>query len=337
MEEFEYKAYLVGVRCMTFNQAQYITDALDGFVMQKTVFPYVCMIVDDASTDGEPDVIKNYLDGNFDRQDSAGSFEKKEEYGQLLFARHKINRNCHFAVILLKENHYCQRKNKLAYFERWIDARYIALCEGDDYWTDPHKLQMQVDYMDAHPDCLLTVHAADWRIGEDIYPYGCLDAEPKDLSVEELIRYGGFYWATASFVFKAMLDDDLPDWRRKARVGDYPLQILAGLRGTVHFLPDKMCVYRYQREGSWSYRWKNENATNIAYQKNKIEWMMLLDEATGFKYRGVIYDQLFQHFNSLFNSGEISFREYAKAVFKMKEKRFGRLLKDLVRTFILPR
>ena len=328
MEKLEHKAFLAGVRCMTFNQSQYITDALDGFVLQQTGFPYVCMIVDDASTEGEPDVIRRYLNENFDWEEADEAFDKEEDFGQILFARHKANQNCYFAVILLKENHYSQRKNKLAYFEGWLDAKYIALCEGDDYWTDPLKLQKQVDYLETHPGCLLTVHAADWKTGEDIYPYGCMDAESKDYSVDDLIQVGGFYFATASFVFRSELDDDWPEWRQNARVGDYPLQILAGLRGTVHFMSDKMCVYRYQRAGSWSYRWQKENATNIAYQKNKIEWMTLLDESTAHKYQGVIYDQLFPNFNSLFNLGEVGFRTYARAAGRMRNKRYGRVLKD---------
>ena len=284
---------------MTYNQSSFITDALNGFVLQRTRFPYVCMIVDDASTDGEQDVIRNYLDENFDWQDPSIALRKEADFGQVLFARHRSNQNCYFAVIFLKE-------------------------------------QKQVDYMDASPDCMLTVHAANWRTGDDVFPYGCMDSVSKDFSVEELIRVGGFYFATASFMFRSGLDHDFPAWRQKARVGDYPLQILAGLRGTVHYLADTMCVYRYQREGSWSYRWQKDYAANMAYQKNKIEWMTLFDEATGHQYQGVVYDLLFSHYNSLFNAGEIGFGPYAKAVFRMKEKRYGRLLKDLVRYCIRP-
>lgn len=321
---------------MTYNQSSFITDALNGFVLQRTRFPYVCIIVDDASTDGEQDVIRNYLDENFDWQDPSIALRKEADFGQVLFARHRSNQNCYFAVIFLKENHYRERKDKLVYFAGWLDCDYIALCEGDDYWTDPLKLQKQVDYMDASPDCMLTVHAANWRTGDDVFPYGCMDSVSKDFSVEELIRVGGFYFATASFMFRSGLDHDFPAWRQKARVGDYPLQILAGLRGTVHYLADTMCVYRFQREGSWSYRWQKDYAANMAYQKNKIEWMTLFDEATGHQYQGVVYDLLFSHYNSLFNAGEIGFGPYAKAVFRMKEKRYGRLLKDLVRYCIRP-
>ena len=87
---------------MTYNQSSFITDALNGFVLQRTRFPYVCMIFDDASTDGEQDVIRDYLDENFDWQDPSIALRKEADFGQVLFARHRSNQNCYFAVIFLK-------------------------------------------------------------------------------------------------------------------------------------------------------------------------------------------------------------------------------------------
>ena len=94
--------FMVCTRCMTYNQARYITDAMNGFVMQQTGFPFVCTIVDDASTDGEQEVIKNYLQEHFDLQDSAVAYDKDTDYGHVTFARHKTNKNCYFVVIYHK-------------------------------------------------------------------------------------------------------------------------------------------------------------------------------------------------------------------------------------------
>ncbi len=149
----------LAVRCMTYNQARYITDAMNGFCMQQTNFPFVCTIVDDASTDGEQEVIRQYLNDNFDLQDASIAYEKDEAYGHVTFARHKTNVNCYFAVVYLNENHYSQRKPKAPYLKEWTDnVKYIALCEGDDYWTDPLKLQKQVDFLESHPDYSLCCH-----------------------------------------------------------------------------------------------------------------------------------------------------------------------------------
>jgi len=151
--------FLVRVHCMTYNQHAYIADAMNGFVIQETNFPYICTIVDDASTDGEQEVIRNYVSDNFDISDASGAYEKDSDYGHVTFARHKINKNCYFAVIYLNENHYSKRKPKIPYFKEWDDqVKYVACCEGDDYWTDPLKLQKQVDFMEEHLDYSLCCH-----------------------------------------------------------------------------------------------------------------------------------------------------------------------------------
>ena len=124
--------YLVCVRCYTYNQSRYITDALNGFVMQQTSFPFVCTIVDDASNDGEQETIKQFVEDNFDVHDISVAYEKDTDYGHIMFAQNKTNKNCFFAVIYLKENHYSQRKGKARYLIEWNNAKYMALCEGDD-------------------------------------------------------------------------------------------------------------------------------------------------------------------------------------------------------------
>ena len=147
--------FKICVRCTTYNQSSYIEDALNGFTMQETNFPYVCTILDDASTDGEQEVIKKYLQEHFDLDNrSVVRNEETDDY-VLTFAQHKTNRNCYFAVLFLKYNHYSIKKAKDQYIKEWLDVKYIALCEGDDYWIDPYKLQKQVDYLESHPNCTM--------------------------------------------------------------------------------------------------------------------------------------------------------------------------------------
>lgn len=148
-----YPKFKVCVRCFTFNQAKYITDALNGFTMQQTDFPFVCCIVDDASTDGEQQVIMEYVQEHFDMSDASVSYRKETDYADITYAQHKANKNCYFAVLLLKENHYSQRKDKMPYLSEWRDnTEYEALCEGDDYWIDAKKLQMQVDFLEENKE-----------------------------------------------------------------------------------------------------------------------------------------------------------------------------------------
>lgn len=92
--EKEYK-WMVRVSCMTYNHAPYITDALNGFCMQETTFPFICTIVDDASTDGEQEVIKQYLHEHFDLEDTSIVRNEETKDYTLTFARHKTNKNCY--------------------------------------------------------------------------------------------------------------------------------------------------------------------------------------------------------------------------------------------------
>ena len=121
---------MVCIHCMTYNHEKYLADALEGFVMQKTDFPFVAVVIDDCSTDGTADVLRKY----------------EEKYPEIIKA------------VYLKENYYSQHKSKQPFLEPWDSrAKYIALCEGDDYWTDPLKLQKQVDILEAKGNLMAVV------------------------------------------------------------------------------------------------------------------------------------------------------------------------------------
>lgn len=149
--------YMVAISCFTFNHKEFIVSAMDGFVTQKTNFPFVSIIVDDASTDGTADIIIDYLNKNFEPNTSE-SIDKEEYYGRVICTQHKENVNCTFVVILLNENHH-GKKAKKPYMDRWLHkAKYFALCEGDDYWIYENKLQRQIDFLETHNDFALTCH-----------------------------------------------------------------------------------------------------------------------------------------------------------------------------------
>lgn len=137
--------YKVLVRCFTYNQSKYIEDALNGFAMQKTNFPFACLVMDDCSTDGEQEVIKSWMERECD-------MEKAEyvdlELSKVILVPHKSNDNCTFAFYLLKQNLYGTGK-KMPLVTPWREhCQYEAMCEGDDYWIIDDKLQKQVDALD---------------------------------------------------------------------------------------------------------------------------------------------------------------------------------------------
>lgn len=149
-------SYTVCIECMTYNHVSYIEDALEGFSMQKTSFPYVAVIVDDASTDGNQDAILRFFNDYFNTEDHF-SWKREDDYAHYYFARHRINDNCFFAILLLKQNQYGM-PSKEDHIKEWESAsKYIALCEGDDYWTDALKLQKQVKVLEANRELMAVV------------------------------------------------------------------------------------------------------------------------------------------------------------------------------------
>lgn len=176
----EYPKFKVCVRCFTYNQSKYITDALNGFCMQETNFPFVCCVVDDASTDGEQEVINKYVEQHFNLEDTAVAYKKETDYAYITYAQHKTNKNCYFAVLLLKRNYYStgEGEKKMEYISEWRDnVEYEALCEGDDWWIESKKLQMQVDFMDKNPEYGLC--HTNYKYGKGKHP-GRPDILPND-------------------------------------------------------------------------------------------------------------------------------------------------------------
>ena len=250
MNEQEKYDWMVYVRCMTFNHAPYIIDAMNGFTLQNTNFPFVCAIVDDASIDGEQEVIKKYLNENFDLEDKKVVRHEETDDYVLTFARHKTNMNCFFAVFYLKYNHY-KKKAKGPYLAQWRDkAKYIAFCEGDDYWIHPQKLQLQVDYMESNPDYGL-VHTKCKAFNETKKEYEKSLRGKRVDTFETFIE--GNSIVTATTLFSAKIDnaylDDIPKNRTWSAI-DLSRWLYFYLHSKVGFVDEITTVYRILDESA---------------------------------------------------------------------------------------
>ena len=224
---------------------------MNGFCMQKTDFPFVAIIIDDASTDGEPDVIRNYLEAHFD-MDNAQYDENND--AKTTFAIHNTNVNCHFLVIFLKYNFYSIKKDKRPLFNSWCEnVPYVALCEGDDYWTDPTKLQKQVNFLDNHPECLMVCNRTkQYSESKKDFIRDCLCANKDQyLYAKDVVKRGGLFISTCSIVIRQKIYANYPDYCRRCHVGDYPLQITAAMKGKIYFFNAVMSVYRVENSSSW--------------------------------------------------------------------------------------
>lgn len=281
--------FKVWVRCITYNHAPYITEALDGFCMQQTDFPYVCTIYDDDSTDGERNIIRAYLQEHFNLEDKVVTRTEETEDYTLVFAQHKENKNCFFAVYYLKYNHYKAKKSKFPYLRNWNNIKYEAICEGDDYWTHPKKLQRQVDFLDSHPEHSLCFHANYSLYKDDrknaYYPYR------KDVEVcpiKDLILSGGNFMATASMVFVTKLCSGYRAWSKSSKVGDAPLMLTLAERGRVGYINEVMCCYRVGAQGSWTQRILMDKKKKSEHLKQTFQFWHDYDEWTNCKYHTLI-------------------------------------------------
>lgn len=157
--------YKVLVMCFTFNHSKYIEDALNGFVIQQTTFPFACLVVDDASTDGEQEVIKSWMERECNMAEAK---HIDIPTADIIIVPHKTNRNCTMAVYLLKENLFRQKEKKMEHVIPWREyCQYEAMCEGDDYWIDPLKLQKQIDFLEKHPEVSYSCHRFKVLIEKD--------------------------------------------------------------------------------------------------------------------------------------------------------------------------
>ena len=251
--------FSVSIQCMTYNHAPYIEKTLDGFCMQKTTFPYVAIIVDDASTDGEPDKIHHYINTYFDMS-KAEIWETDDAH--FIYVRHQDNLNCFFAIILLKYNFWQAKKDKAPLYDKFEeDAKYIAICEGDDYWIDENKLQRQFDFLEDHPKYSICSH--------DFFYF----EQDKEM-FRENSAYRAFF-LSQSFTkgyFEYSLDNYFEGWwahplscmyRNGSYLKEIPIQKYHHYRDDIFFyyvlktgkgalLDAIMGVYRLHNGGTWS-------------------------------------------------------------------------------------
>lgn len=297
----DYPKFKVFVRCFTYNQSQYITETLDSFCMQETSFPYICCIVDDNSTDGEQDVIFKYIKENFENEKVP--FRPSEtEHAKIVYARHKINRNCYFVVFFLKENLYSKKQSdiKFEYIYEWRKiCRYEAFCEGDDWWLSSNKLQRQYDVMELHPEidmcacgaeCYLNGRACDAIAPTDI---------ERILSTDEVIRGGGGFLSTNSLFYRMdYVHDNYLFWKVKSL--DYLIQIRGSLRGGVYYLPERMSAYRMSSLGSWNIQNKKSIDSRFDTNMEIFSALDVLNFETKGKYEEAIKDYKSDNSNVLF-------------------------------------
>ncbi len=263
----------VTVYCLAFNHEAYIRDALEGFVNQNCNFRYEVYIHDDASTDGTAAIIKEYAD----------------RYPDLI------------KPILQKENQYSKKVNIfMTHIYPIAKGKYIAVCEGDDYWIDSMKLQKQVDYMDAHDDCTFCctngqiLDASGTVENRTFVPYSEEDAkyfQNKDQAYTLHDMYQLSFVPTASFMYRRDCIERFPEsYYIRCQTGDLKLRLYTTALGYMYYINDITCVYRQNVPNSAMTRWRAQSSAKVFERSCLISQMIEnVDRFTNYEYTEGLY------------------------------------------------
>lgn len=265
---------MVSIICTTYNQDQYIEDAIKSFLMQITDFSYEIIIHDDASTDNTKEIIEAY----------------EKLYPERIHA------------ILQTENKYSKGINILESYELPVArGKYIAFCEGDDYWTDPYKLKKQVEMLEKHQECDVCAHAASVVRAQDKTEIRQIAPSTQNeiFETREVILGDGGFVATNSLMMRRSLFECIPDFRKEYRI-DYSLQIWGALRGGMIYLPENMSSYRECAQSSWTNRMNKDIPRYLNHYEKLIMMLEKLDIYTNHKYSKEISNRIkWQRFQML--------------------------------------
>lgn len=214
---------MVSIFCTAYNHKQYIADALEGFISQKTDFPFEVLVTDDASTDGTTEIIRSY----------------SEKYPDIIRFFHQEENRFSKGGNLYEEVMYPNARGK-----------YIAYCEGDDYWCSEDKLQRQVDFLEGHTEYSACVHNSYYRFcnsersDELVIP----QAGDRDIPFSVIIKGMSRCFHTSSILGRATIICSPPDFQKvafeKGGFTDYAIAVWLSINGSIHFIDEPLSVYR---------------------------------------------------------------------------------------------
>jgi glycosyltransferase involved in cell wall biosynthesis len=236
---------------------------LEGALMQQSNFQFEIVIGDDASSDNTQEIIREY---DLARPGIIRAFLHSENQGP-------------------SEPREFAGRNNVLQLVKACKGEYVAMCEGDDYWTDPLKLQKQVDFLDTNADFSVCHHnmLVVYEDGSQEHLFNKPDQ--KQVSTIEDILEDKWFFATASWMYRNyFLDHNFADWHAKAAAGDWAIMIQLAARGKIGYLPDIMGVYRKHSAGLSNVH----SQTNLKFLKNRKEMFENVDQWLGYQYHSTV-------------------------------------------------
>lgn len=268
----------VSVSLITYNHARFIAEAIDSVLAQVTTFPFELIIGEDESSDGTREIVQQYAEKYPDRiRLNLHSRSTNISYGGRPTSRHNFVTNVRSAT-----------------------GQYVALMDGDDFWSAPEKLQRQVEFLDSHPECSVCFHRVTIvdEKGKEIGKKALVGPDQSTYTLSDLLRRR-FFAKAPSVMFRRGLFDEFPEWYYRCPVSDFPLHVLNGLRGNFGYLAKEMGAYRIHAGGIWSLAGTEPGTTETNVDPRKIRQLssmvhmyQILTEALDPDYRNELREGL---------------------------------------------
>lgn len=276
---------MVSVLCTAFNHGKYIRQTLEGFVSQQTSFPFEVLVNDDCSSDDTAEIIREFA----------------ENYPHII------------RPFIQEKNLYSQgiSIHKHVFYPA-LRGKYIAFCEGDDCWTDPMKLQLQVDFLESHPDYSACVHNSKicfCNAGDMLQDYVAPQGD-RDIPFEQIIRGMSVSYHTSSIMAHSGLILNTPDFEAVAEkygFTDYPIGIWLSMKGKVRFLERFMSMYRVaSNPGSWTHDLSRNYSSKTRFISGEIAMFeALLPHLEGQWLKDAEHELLERKFELLYIEGRV--------------------------------
>lgn len=238
----------LSVMMITYNHERFIAGAIQSVLDQRTTFDYEIVIGEDCSTDRTREIVMNF----------------RRRHPQRI-------------VLVLRDKNAGMMRNLVDVLAA-CKGEYIAMLEGDDYWTCPQKLQRQVDFLEANPDYAISCGRSQIldQMGSGL-PAVLPANAAGPYTIENLLK--GNFIMTSTVVYRWRSLGHLPNWFDEMAMGDWPLHALMAQFGKIHLMDDVLSVYRVHNGGAWSTR------SQVSRLKATIRMLTKLDQELGFRYK----------------------------------------------------
>lgn len=314
--ELDDETILVSIVCISFNHEKYIRAAIDSFLNQDVDFTYEIVLHDDCSRDDTRKIITEY----------------KTRYPELI------------TTVFEKRNAYNQGKSPLVIGISYARGKYIAVCDGDDYWISTNKLQKQVNYMESNPECTflfsngLFLDSETNKTGKRILPMNRRERNilnhADKLSVSDMAQIE--FPPTASFVFRKRDFDRRPRYSKDVYSGDRYYQLVMTSFGYAHYFSEPMIAYRVNNSSSMMSKWRSNKRQMALTLRRHAALYEEIDKLTNYQYADILRALRDSRiYNALWLEGRQNEMRSRRFVEAAKELGLINLIKYIIKSYVI--